>query len=108
MRPQNIFALSRTDLPEELVEVLAEGEGNVKIERIVSRGHASPNGFWYDQETTEFVVLLRGSASLRFEDEEVSRELQPGDWLEIAKGRRHRVDATSADEDTVWLAVHWA
>ncbi len=47
----NLFADLSADLSEELVEVLAENK-HVRIERIVSTGHASPDGFWYDQEPT--------------------------------------------------------
>ena len=78
----------------------------LRIERIVSRGHASPEGFWYDQPSAEWVLLLQGSARLRFEDEPQPRELKPGDWVEIAPHRRHRVEATSVDQATLWLAVY--
>ena len=108
MRSRNLFADLPADLPGELVEVLAEGQGSLRIERILSRGHASPEGFWYDQDSAEWVLLLQGSARLRFEDEPQPRELKPGDWVEIAPHRRHRVEATSADEATLWLAVHWS
>ena len=90
------------ELPEELFTVLAEGEG-VKIERIVSAGHASPEGFWYDQEQSEWVLLLSGSAVLTVEDRRV--ELRPGDHLLIPAHQRHRVESTSATEKTIWLAV---
>jgi cupin 2 domain-containing protein len=52
-------------------------------------------------------VLLRGSAVLRFEDEPQPLALDPGDWIEIAAHRRHRVEETSGSEATLWLAVHW-
>ena len=107
MRTNNLFAELPDGLPEELVEVLAEGEGSLRIERIISRGHASPDGFWYDQESVEWVLLLQGSAQLRFEDEAEVVELRAGDWLEIPAHRRHRVEETSDAEPTVWLAVHW-
>lgn len=84
--------------------VLAEGEG-VKIERIVSDGHASPEGFWYDQEQYEWVLLVSGSAVLAFEDKAVA--LKPGDHLLIPAHQRHRVEATSQTEKTIWLAVFY-
>ncbi len=87
----------------EVVEALPSGAG-VRVERIVSRGHASPAGFWYDQDRAEFVVLLSGAARLRFEDGEV--ELVPGSYLHIPAHVRHRVEWTAPDEPTVWLAVH--
>lgn len=103
----NLFSNIPADLPEEMIEILGEGKGSFRIERIVSRGHASSPGFWYEQETAEWVVLLKGRAVLKLEEEDQSRELGPGDWLEIPAGCRHRVEETDADEDTVWLAVHW-
>ncbi len=100
----NLYADIPGELPAELVEVLARGNG-VRIERIVSRGHVSPDGFWYNQDDVEWVVLLTGAARLRFEDREV--ELGTGDYLHIPAHRRHRVEWTSPDEPTVWLAVHF-
>ena len=80
----------------------------VRIERIVSTGQCSPPDFWYDQAEGEWVLVLRGAARLRFADEEADRWLGPGDWLEIAPHRRHRVEWTTPDEATVWLAVFFA
>jgi len=79
---------------------------NLRIERIVSTGQASAEGHWYDQPQTEWVVLLSGSAVLRFEDEAEPRILCPGDWMTIAPHRRHRVEATDVQTPSVWLAVH--
>ena len=101
----NLFTHIPAALPDELVETLAEGGGRVRIERIVSRGHASPPGFWYDQDSVEWVVLLRGAAVLRFEGDEEEVRMRPGDWIEIPAHRKHRVDETADGEDTVWLAV---
>jgi cupin 2 domain-containing protein len=92
-------------LPEELVTILAHGDG-VRVERIVSRGHASPPGFWYDQDEHEFVLLVAGAARLHIEGEP-ERELRPGDWLELAAHVRHRVTWTAPDRDSVWLAVFY-
>ena len=61
-RSGRLFARVRKRLNDEQVEVLA-GRGAVRIERIVSTGHASPPGFWYDQERPEFVVVLAGAAA---------------------------------------------
>ena len=92
---------------EELfTELLARPGG--RIERIVSTGQCSPPGFWYDQPEGEWVVVLRGAARLRFADETADRPLGPGDWVEIAPHRRHRVEWTAPDEVTVWLAVFFA
>ncbi|ABD08814.1 conserved hypothetical protein [Rhodopseudomonas palustris HaA2] len=91
--------------PDEALDTLL-ARGGVRIERIVSFGQASPEGFWYDQAEDEFVVLLSGAATLRFDD---GREVQltPGVWVDIPAHCRHRVEATAAGEPTVWLAVFW-
>ena len=102
----NLFADLPADLklPEELVEVLSESK-HVRIERIVSTGQVSPDGFWYDQNEHEWVVVLKGAAQLQFEDELSPRSMKPGDHLLIPAHRRHRVVMTSPNEPTVWLAV---
>jgi cupin 2 domain-containing protein len=102
--PLNLFAELPRNLPEEVFTTLLEA-GPVRVERIVTHGHASPPGFWYDQARPEWVVLLVGAARLRFEDGEV--ELRPGDFVNIPAHRRHRVEWTTPDEPTVWLAVHY-
>ena len=77
----------------------------MRIERIVSQGHSSPHGFWYDQDQNEWVVLLKGAARLEFEDEKV--ELRHRDFINIPAHRKHRVDWTTPDEPTVWLGVRY-
>jgi len=98
----NLFKELPDKEPEELCSVLAQS-GHAKVERIVSDGHASPEGFWYDQEQDEWVLLVSGSAILEFEDQKVG--LNPGDHLLIPAHRRHRVESTSPTERTVWVAV---
>ena len=88
----------------ERVDTLLTKPG-LRIERIVSCGQASPPGFWYDQNEAEWVTVLAGSARLRFVDETETRLLAPGDWVEIAAHRRHRVEWTDPTVPTVWLAV---
>ncbi len=100
----NLFENIPEDLPEELVEVLAES-AQVRIERIVSDGQASPEGFWYDQQQNEWVLLVSGSAVLEFEDR--SLEMNPGDHVLIPAHQKHRVAATSKVEKTIWLAVFY-
>jgi len=93
-------------LPAELVQNLAGGNG-MRIERIVSRGHCSPPGFWYDQPDDEWVVLIKGEARLRFEAGERVVHLREGDYVHIAAHERHRVDWTAESADTIWLAVFY-
>ena len=100
----NLLANLPRDLPEELTTVLQKGT-QVRIERIVSHGHQSPDGFWYDQPTNEWVLVLQGAARLEFEDRMV--EMGPGDFVNIPAHQKHRVAWTSPDEPTIWLAVHY-
>jgi cupin 2 domain-containing protein len=100
--PSNLFADLPGHLPGELFTTLIDA-GNFRIERIVSHGHASPEGFWYDQERPEWVVVLKGAARLQFEDETV--EMRPGDFVNVPAHKKHRVEWTTPDEPTVWLAV---
>ncbi|WP_029007735.1 cupin domain-containing protein [Azospirillum halopraeferens] len=93
-------------VPDELFTTLAEG-GGARVERIVSTGQASPDGFWYDQGWAELVLVVQGSAGLRIEADADVRTLGPGDWVMIPAGARHRVEWTQTDPPTVWLAVHF-
>jgi cupin 2 domain-containing protein len=98
------------DIPENLNEENFQDllrSGSVRIERIVSHGHASPPFFWYDQDDGEWVLLLKGAAILEFEDDPELLRLGPGDYVNIAPHRRHRVAWTVPDEATVWLAVFY-
>ncbi|MEJ2476938.1 MAG: phosphoribosylaminoimidazole carboxylase [Desulfobacterales bacterium] len=94
------------ELPEEIFDIICLS-GNVKIERIVSRGHASPTGFWYDQEKSEFILIVQGSAGLKFENERDIVILKTGDYLNIGAHVKHRVEWTDPTCNTVWLAVHY-
>jgi cupin 2 domain-containing protein len=97
------------DLPatlagEELRTLLATPD--LRIERIVSTGQASPPGFWYDQDWAEWVLVLAGQAALLIEGEAAPRVLAPGSYVHLPAHCRHRVEWTSAKTPTVWLAVH--
>lgn len=94
------------ELPEDLFETICFTE-SVKIERIVSRGHASPEGFWYDQDRNEFVLILRGSAGLKIEHQEEIVVLKAGDYLNIGSHVKHRVEWTDPHGETIWLAVYY-
>lgn len=106
MQSGNLLADVPTNLSEEEITVLAESPG-VKIERLVSTGQASPPGFWYDQDWTEWVFLISGSAGLLIEGESAPRSLRPGAYVEIPQHARHRVAWTDAEQPTVWLAVQF-
>ena len=102
----NLFAPLPEARAAEVVDGLLTRPG-IRIERIVSLGQASPPGFWYDQDEGEWVLLLAGAARLRFDDESEARALLPGDCLDIAPHRRHRVDWTDPTTPTIWLAVFY-
>ena len=106
MVPTNLFADLPQRLPNELVTTLLDA-ANVRIERIIFHGHASPEGFWYDQDQHEWVVVLKGTARLRFEDDEQPVELKSGDFINIPAHKKHRVEWTTPDEPTIWLAVYY-
>ena len=99
----NLFENIPENAPEELFTELLNADG-VRIERIVSFGQSSPQGIWFDQEESEWVLLLEGSATLGFEDGS-TLDLKPGDQLNIPAGQRHRVEKTDQKGRTVWLAV---
>ena len=104
--PQNLLSDLPSSLPDELLQTLL-ATASFRVERIVSRGHASPPGFWYDQDRHEWLVLLSGAARLRLEGEEAV-ELTPGAYLNLPAHRRHRVEWTHPAQPTVWLAIHYA
>ena len=103
MQGSNIFDNIPAELPEELNSELLRGR-RFRLERIVSKGHASPEGFWYDQEEDEWVLLIDGAARLDFDDGR-SVSLTAGDHLLIPAHYRHRVAWTDPAQDTVWLAL---
>ena len=102
---RNLFTPPVKPGEDEVFEELLRG-GEFRLERIVSTGQTTPEGEWYNQEWEEWVVMLSGRARLRFEGEE-ERELVPGDFLHIPARRRHRVEWTAPDRETVWLALHF-
>ena len=100
----NLFADVPPDIPAELFTALLEAP-HVRIERIVSHGHSTPAGLWYEQKQSEWVIVVQGAARLAFEDRLM--EMRPGDFVTIPALARHRVEWTTPDEPTIWLAVHY-
>lgn len=94
------------ELSEEVFDTIYSTD-NVMIERIVSRGHASPEGFWYDQKKNEFVLVVKGSAGLKLENENDIVVLKPGDYFNIGAHVKHRVEWTDSTCETIWLAVYY-
>ena len=102
--PPNLFAHLPALGSDELSTIL-EQSPHLRIERIVSQGQASPGGFWYDQDQHEWVIVLAGAARIQFEDGII--DLKVGDFVNIVAHRKHRVDWTTPDEPTVWLAIFY-
>jgi len=105
MKSENIFTSMPENLDEESIDVLLQRE-NLKIERIISKGHTSPDTGWYDQENDEWVLVLKGAAVISFENE-TEVNLAVGDYVNISARTRHRVKWTDPDVETIWLAVHY-
>lgn len=101
----NLYRDLAPDAAGERFDQLVAQQG-VTIERIVSTGQASPDGFWYDDPRAEWVVLLAGAAALQFDGDAREHRLAPGDYLRIPAHCRHRVAWTDAHAPTVWLAVY--
>lgn len=107
MKKVNIYGQIPRVLEEEWTEELLRSD-TIRIERIVSRGHRSPEDFWYEQGENEWVLLISGRARLLFEGESSETELEVGDCLTIPARVRHRVTWSSPDQDTVWVAIFYS
>ena len=101
----NIFDAIPENIDTEIFELLAKSE-TTRIERIISKGHKSPDSGWYDQDENEWVLVLRGEAILLFEDG-TSVNLKAGDYINIPAHKKHKVEWTDPEIETVWLAVHY-
>lgn len=100
----NLFALPNHKSATELFEALFKSE-KILIEKIISCGQKSPEGFWYNQKQDEWVAVLQGQSRLSYSDGRI-KNLSAGDFLFIPAGEKHRVDWTSADPPCIWLAIH--
>ncbi len=103
----NIFSNIPEVLPQEDFSSIVASK-DLRLDRIVSRGHSTPEDQWYDQEQDEWVIVLKGKAVIRFECPAITMTMGPGDYVFIPAHKRHRVEWTSEEEDTVWLALHFS
>ncbi len=102
---ENISTSFPSEPSKEVFDVLLHNQ-NIRIERIVSKGHTSPASGWYDQEDNEWVLVLEGAGTILFKDgREVT--MQKGDFLHIPAHAKHKVSWTDPDRQTIWLAVHY-
>jgi cupin 2 domain-containing protein len=102
---QNIYESLPQNVPVEHFDQLLSQE-NVRIERIISHGHCTPAGQWYDQSENEWVMVLQGSGVIEYENGE-RVTLKTGDYLYLPAHLKHRVVSTLEHEHTVWLAIFW-
>ena len=105
MKTKNIFTNIPKQLPDEIFEDIISTQ-NLKIERIISKGHTTPISQWYDQDTDEWVIILQGEAIISFEDSK-DVHLRVGDYLNIPAHVKHKVSWTISNTETIWLAVHY-
>lgn len=105
MMVKNIFSNIPKSLPEEHFENLISSE-NCRIARIISKGHTTKEGEWYDQKENEFVIVLKGNAELLFEGNNVVK-MKEGDYINIPKHVKHRVEKTNNEKEMVWLTVFY-
>ena len=105
-KAENIFESIPKDLTDEIFEPLLHAN-NIKIERIISNGHTSPKVGWYDQEQSEWVIVLKGDAIITFEDEREIK-LSEGSYLNIPAHTKHQVSWTSQQTETIWLAIYYS
>ena len=101
----NLFQSIPENLDEEIFEQLIESK-NIKIERIISKGHTSPKTGWYDQEQNEWVIVLKGEAIIAFKNE-ADIHLTSGSHINIPAHTSHKVKWTTPDQETIWLAIHY-
>ena len=106
MEVNSVFDKIPEHLPDELFEELLKTE-SFRLERIVSRGHSTPPGQWYDQEKNEWVMVLKGRAGLSFEGEDEIVVMERGEYIHIPAHQKHRVEWTDPEGETLWLALHY-
>lgn len=105
MKPSNFYENIPCKLEHEVFDPIINDHA-VTIERIISKGQASPESGWYDQEKNEWVIILKGKAVLVFESQ-MPIQLNEGDFINIPSRTKHKVTWTDPDNETVWLAVHY-
>jgi cupin 2 domain-containing protein len=101
----NLFKNIPDNLTDEHFSALVKAE-NIRIERIVSLGHSSPETGWYDQDENEWVIVLEGSGTLQYADGS-KLVLNKGDYVNIPAHSKHKVSRTDPDQMTIWLAVFY-
>ena len=104
MNIKNIYNNNTIDKQEELIEEIFS-TNSFRLEKISSFGHRTPDNEWYDQDNDEWVLLLKGRATILFKIQNKPVNLEGGDYLLIKKHIKHRVEYVS--EDALWLCIHY-
>ena len=102
---KSIYSKIPKELSRELIENIASSN-EIKIERIISKGHKTPKDSWYNQDKREFVLLIKGSAELLFYPNKLVK-MKEGDYIIIPAHKKHRVENTSTKTETIWLTVFY-
>jgi len=105
MKKTNIFKAIPKDLKKEFFKQLL-CKNNLKIQKIVSKGHSSPKSGWYNQNDNEWVIVLKGKAVLSFKNAK-DVTLKKGDFINIPTNVKHKVSWTKPNKKTIWLAIHY-
>jgi len=100
----NIFKNIPKEISEEIFEEIFSND-IIRIERIISKGQSSPTDFWYEQQENEFVILLKGKATISINENKI--QLNSGDYINIPAKVKHRVEWTDPNNETIWLAVFY-
>ncbi|NVN95775.1 MAG: cupin domain-containing protein [Bacteroidetes bacterium] len=102
---KNLFENIKPTSDKEVIKVLLQNK-NITIERIVSYGFHTPDGYWYNEDKNEWVILLAGEAELEFKDGEI-KKLKAGDYVLIPANQEHRVKSTSSEPNCIWLCFYY-
>lgn len=105
MNLSNIFESIPDEMPAEVFEDIVSSP-KIRIERILSRGHTSPESGWYDQDENEWVMVIDGQATIEFDDGTFVT-LRKGDYLNIPAHSKHKVSWSDPNQITIWLAVFY-
>ncbi len=104
MDTKNIYNSSVLNKQEEVIEEILSTK-SFRLEKISSFGHRTPDNEWYDQDNDEWVLLLKGRATILFQIQNKTVNLKEGDYFLIKKHIKHRVEYVS--EDALWLCIHF-
>jgi cupin 2 domain-containing protein len=102
----NFFSKAATDTFSS--ETLLENK-NVKVERVFAPEEALKPSFFGPQKDNNFLLLLKGKLSLKYQNGKERVSLNPGGYIVTTPTtkERDRVASISQDKETVWLSVHF-